>query len=322
MRTVHRLALCSLLGFCSLTVSAQTILRLSHAGSLSSSQHLAALRMAEVVKEKTQGALRIDVYPESQLGNDAKAIADTQKGALDMVMAGSPNFVPLAPRLVEIDLPYSFDTPQRAYGELDSKFYGQSLLNEPLAKGIKGLAFWEVGFRIITSNKGFVKTPDDLKGLRLRVVGNPEQHEFFKALGAQTVAMPLGEVYEAIRAGKLDAQDHPLPITYSSRLYEVQKYVTMTRHAYTALMVAINAGRFESLTAVQQKALMEAAVAGRNFQRELNAKNEKTILADLRRQGVNVLESVDSRPFRLLATKQSANYFSRRLGLPELAQNK
>ncbi len=306
----------------SVAASAQTVLRLSHAGSLSSSQHLAALKMAEVIKEKTQGALRIDVYPESQLGNDAKAIADMQDGALDLVMAGSPNFVPLAPRLVEIDLPYSFDTPQRAYRELDSKFYGQSLLNEPLAKGIKGLAFWEVGFRIITSNKGFVKTPDDLKGLRLRVVGNPEQHEFFKALGAQTVAMPLGELYKAIQADKLDAQDHPLPVTYSSRLYEVQKYVTMTRHAYTALMVAINTRRFESLPAVQQRALMEAAVAGRDFQRELNAKNEKIMLADLRRQGVNVLESVDSRPFRQLAIKQSANYFSRRLGPPELAHNK
>lgn len=322
MRTVHRLTLCSLLGLCSLAASAQTVLRLSHAGSLSSSQHLAALKMAEVVKEKTQGGLRIDVYPESQLGNDAKAIADMQSGALDMVMAGSPNFVVLAPRLVEIDLPYSFDTPQRAYRELDSRFYGQTLLNETVAKGIKGLAFWEVGFRIITSNKGFVQTPEDFKGLRLRVVGNPEQHEFFKAMGAKTASMPLGELYKAIQADTLDAQDHPLPITYSSKLYEVQKYVTMTRHAYTALMVAINAGRFESLSAVQQKALMEATVAGRYFQRELNAKNEKTIIADLRRQGVNVLESVDSRPFRILAIKQSANYFSRRLGSPELANTK
>ena len=164
MKVLPKIVAGVLLGLLSVAASAQTILRLSHAGSPTSSQHLAALKMAEVVKEKTQGALRIDVYPESQLGNDAKAIADMQDGALDLVMAGSPNFVSLAPRLVEIDLPYSFDTPQRAYRELDSKFYGQSLLNEPLAKGIKGLAFWEVGFRIITSNKGFVKTPDDLKG--------------------------------------------------------------------------------------------------------------------------------------------------------------
>jgi TRAP-type transport system periplasmic protein len=309
----------AILALLALAASAETVLRLSHAGSPTSSQHLAALKMAEVAAARTQGQLRIEVHPDSELGNDGKAIADVQSGALDMVMAGSPNFVPLAPRLIEIDLPYSFDTPRQAWRELDSGFYGQSLLNEPAAKGIKGLAFWEVGFRIITSNKGFVKTPEDLKGLRLRVVGNPQQHEFFKALGAQTVTMPLGELYEALKAGKLDAQDHPLPITFSSKLYEVQKYVTMTRHAYTALMVAINVRRFESLPPAHQKALVEAATAGRDFQRELNARNEADLIAQLRAKGVQVLESVDPRPFRILASKQSATYFSKRLA-PETLQ--
>ena len=162
-----------------------------------------------------------------------------------------------------------------------------------------------------------MKTPEDFKGLRVRVVGNPQQHEFFRALGAQTVTMPLGELYEALKAGKLDAQDHPLPITHSSRLYEVQKYVTMTRHAYTALMVAINIRRFESLSTAQQKALVEAAVAGRDFQRELNARNETALVAELRSKGVQVLETIDTKPFRVLATKQSATYFSRRFAPAE-----
>jgi tripartite ATP-independent transporter DctP family solute receptor len=317
MKTLRTFLVGAVFGLWALAAPAQTVLRLSHAGSPTSSQHLAALKMAEVASAKTQGTLRIEVHPESRLGNDAKAIAEVQAGALDMVMAGSPNFVSLAPRLIEIDLPYSFDTLRQAHRELDSTFYGQSLLNEPAAKGIKGLAFWEVGFRIITSNKGFVRTPEDLKGVRLRVVGNPQQHEFFKALGAQVVSMPLGELYDALQAGKLDAQDHPLPITYSSKLYEVQKYVTMTRHAYTALMVAINLRRFETLSPAHQKALVEAAVAGREFQRELNARNEAAIVAELRGKGVQVLESVDSKPFRILASKQSATYFSRRFAPAE-----
>jgi len=297
MKVINAFIVAAALALSALAAQAQTVLRLSHAGSPTSSQHLAALKMAEVVSAKSQGSLRLDIHPESRLGNDTKAIADVQAGTLDMVMAGSPNFVSLAPRLIEIDLPYSFDTPRQAYRELDSGFYGQSLLNEPAGSGIKGLAFWEVGFRIITSNKGFVKTPEDFKGLRLRVV---------------TVTMPLGELYEAIKAGKLDAQDHPLPITYSSRLYEVQKYVTMTRHAYTALMVAINIRRFESLSAAHQKVLIEAAIAGRDFQRELNAKNEAALIAELRGKGVQVLEAIDTKPFRVLASKQSATYFSRR----------
>lgn len=312
MNIYRSIVAAAVLGVFSLAASAQTVLRLGHAGSPTSSQHLAALKMAETASAQTKGALRIEVYPESKLGNDAKAIADAQSGALDIVMAGSPNFVALAPRLIEIDLPYSFDTPRQAYRELDSGFYGQQLLGELLPQGMRGLAFWEVGFRIITSNKGFVKTPEDFKGLRLRVVGNPQQHEFFKTLGAQTVTMPLGELYEAIKADKLDAQDHPLPITYSSKLYEVQKYVTMTRHAYTALMVAVNLRRFEALPPAHQKALLEAAIAGRDFQRELNAKNEAALITDLRKRGVQVLESVDPRPFRILASKQSATYFAKR----------
>lgn len=317
MKVINAFVVTAVFGLAALAAQAQTVLRLSHAGSPTSSQHLAALKMAEVASARSQGSLRLDIYPESRLGNDTKAIADVQAGALDMVMAGSPNFVSLAPRLIEIDLPYSFETPRQAYRELDSGFYGQSLLNEPATSGIKGLAFWEVGFRIITSNKGFVKAPEDFKGLRLRVVGNPQQHEFFRALGAQTVTMPLGELYEALKAGKLDAQDHPLPITHSSRLYEVQKYVTMTRHAYTALMVAINVRRFESLSVAQQKALVEAAVAGRDFQRELNARNETALVAELRSKGVQVLEAIDTKPFRVLATKQSATYFSRRFAPAE-----
>ena len=292
--------------------AAQTVLRLSHVGSTTSSQHLAALKMASSVSELTKGSLRIDVYPNSELGNDAKSIADVKSGTLDITMAGSGNFASLAPRLVEIDQPYSFQTPQDAWKELDSLYFGRALLNETMASGIKGLSFWEVGFRIISSNKGFVKTPADFKDLRLRV-GNSTQNEYFKELGAATISMPLGELYDAIKAGKLDAQDHPLPITYSAKLYEVQKYVTMTRHAYTALMVAINLKRFESLSPAHQKALLDAAVIGRDFQRALNSKNEAAMIADLRSKGIEVLEKVESRPFRMLAIKQSSVYFSNRL---------
>ncbi|MES2943277.1 MAG: TRAP transporter substrate-binding protein DctP, partial [Pseudomonadota bacterium] len=175
--------------------TAPTVLRLSHVGSITSSQHLAALKMAETASELSKGSLRIDVFPNSELGNDAKSIADVKAGTLDMTMAGSGNFASLAPRLAEIDQPYSFQTPQEAWRELDSLYFGKPLLNETLAAGIRGLSFWEVGFRIITSNKGFVKTPADFKGLRLRV-GNATQAEYFKALGAQTISMPLGELYD------------------------------------------------------------------------------------------------------------------------------
>lgn len=293
-------------------ISAQVVLRLAHAGSATSSQHLAAVKMASAVSDQTKGGLRIDIFPNGELGNDAKSIADTKSGALDMTMAGSGNFASLAPRLAEIDQPYSFNSSREAWKELDSPYFGQILLSQAVPEGIKGLSFWEVGFRSISSNKGFIKTPADLKDLRLRV-GNAPQTLFFKEMGAKTVSMPLGELYAALKADKIDAQDHPLPITYSAKLYEVQKYITLTRHAYTALMVVVNVKRFESLSPAHQKALLSGAAIGRDFQRDLNAKNEADMIQDLRKKGVQVLEQVDSHPFRVVGIKQSSQYFAKQL---------
>ena len=289
----------------------QTVLRMAHAGAPTSSQHLASLEMAKIVSKLTNGTLRIDIFPSSQLGNDAETMAEVKAGTLDMAMGGSGNFTSLAHRLAEIDFPFSFQTPRHAWRELDSKYFGGMILAELAPSGVKGLVFWELGFRLISSNKGFIKTPGDLDGLRLRVY--PGQAEYFKSLGAKTVSMPLGELYEALKADKLDAQDHPLGITYSAKLNAVQKYITLTRHAYTALLIGINAKRFESLSAAHQKALMEGLIVGRDFQRDLNSKSEAAMLADLRNKGVQVLEEIDSRPFRVLAIAQSSKYFSKEL---------
>lgn len=289
----------------------QTVLRMAHAGSLTSNQHIATLEMAKTVNKLTNGTLRIDIFPAGQLGNDAKTIADVKAGILDMTMGGSGNFTSLSPRLAEIDLPFAFQTSRQAWRELDSKYFGGMILAETTPSGVKGLMFWELGFRLISSNKGFIKTPSDLEGLRLRVY--PGQAEYFKSLGAKTISMPLGEILEAVKADKLDAQDHPLGITYSAKLYEVQKYITLTKHAYTALLIGINAKRFDSLSVAHQKALMEGLTVGRDLQRDLNAKSEAAMLADLRSKGVQVLEEIESRPFRVFAITQSSKYFSKQL---------
>ena len=292
---------------------AVTVLKLAHAGADDSTQQQAVLLFAELVKKRTNGEIIIVSYPNSKLGNDATTIAAAQSGAISIVMAGSPNYIPLAPRLTELDLPYTFKNEKSAYHELDSKIYGDALLAQTNAKGLRGLSFWEVGFRMISSNRGLIKTPEDFRGLRLRVVANPVQQAFFKSLGAEVVTMPLGEISAAIKAGKLDAQDHPLPITYSSKLYEVQKYMTLTRHAYTALLVTMNEAQFQALTVSQRKAILDSVNDARDFQRAENAKNEAKMIADLRSRGVEVFELTDSRAFQRLTIGQNSVYFAKRL---------
>ena len=187
------------------TASAQTKLRFAHAGPETASQHLAALEFARLVKEAGRGQLEVQVYPSSQLGNDATVIGGVRGGTIDLMMAGSVNFAGLTPRIGALDLPFLFRGPEHAYKVLDGAI-GQQMLTDLEAHNLKGLAWFEVGFRCITTKNRAVRTPDDVRGLKIRTTPNPSHILAFKLLGANPVPMPLGELYQALESGAVDAQ--------------------------------------------------------------------------------------------------------------------
>ncbi|HSV82176.1 MAG TPA: TRAP transporter substrate-binding protein [Ramlibacter sp.] len=293
-----------------------TKLRFAHAGPDSSSQHLAALEMARFVKEKSRGKLDMQVYPTGQLGNDATVIGGVRGGTIELMMAGSVNFAGLVPRIGALDLPFLFRGPEHAYRVLDGAV-GQQLMKELEAHNLQGLGWFEVGFRCITTKGRAVRTPDDLKGLKIRTTPNPSHIQAFRLLGANPVPMPLGELYQALESGAVDAQEHPIAITHSAKFYEVQKHLTMTRHAYTAMPVAMNKAKFDALGPELQKVVIEAAQHGARFQRDLNAKDEARIIADLRARGMTVLESYDAAPFRQRVGDETRKAFVEKNG-PQL----
>ena len=299
-------------------LQAQTKLRLAHAGPDSSSQHLAALELARVVKEKSRGQLEVQVYPGSQLGNDATVIGGVRGGTIDIMMAGSVNFAGLTPRIGALDLPFLFRGPEHAYKVLDGAV-GQQLVKDLEVHNLKGLSWFEVGFRCITTKNRAVRTPDDVKGLKIRTTPNPSHIQAFKLLGANPVPMPLGELYQALETGAVDAQEHPVSITHSAKFYEVQKHLTMSRHAYTAMPVVMNKAKFDALTPDLQKALVEAAQQAARFQREMNARDETRIVADLRSKGMQVLETYDAAPFRKLVGDETRKAFVEKNGSELLA---
>lgn len=290
-----------------------TKLRFAHAGPETSSQHLAALEFAKAVKERSKGALEVQVYPSSQLGNDATVIGGVRGGTIDIMMAGSVNFAGLTPPIGALDLPFLFRGPEHAYRVLDGKVGGQ-LMTGLEAHNLKGLAWFEVGFRCITTKSRPVRTPDDVKGLKIRTTPNPSHIQAFKLLGANPVPMPLGELYQALETGAVDSQEHPIAITHSAKFYEVQKHLTMSRHAYTAMPVVMNKARFDALAPELRKVVLEAAQAASRFQRELNAKDETRIIADLRSKGMTVLESYDAAPFRKLVGDETRKAFVEKNG--------
>ena len=164
-----------------------------------------------MLKQKTNGALDLKVFADSQLGTFQAAIAGVRGGTIDMAVSGSGNFTGLVPLIGILDLPYLFAGTDHAYKVLDGST-GQELLAKLEPLGMKGLAFWDNGWRQMTNSKHPIKTPGDVKGLKMRTTGSPAHIEAFKELGANPVPMPIAELYTALEMKTVDAQEHPIGV--------------------------------------------------------------------------------------------------------------
>lgn len=281
-------------------VQAQTVLKLAHVAPEEDTQQKAAEFFAEKVAAYSDGALKVRIFSGGALGNDQQIISGVRAGMLDLCLTGNPNYTGLAPKLSVFELPYIFANSKQAHEVLDGDIGKESLgLLKP--HGMEGLAFWEVGFRAMTNSKHPIKAPADVKGLKMRTNSNKQLIEYFQLLGANTVPMPLGELYTALETGTVDAQDHPISIVWSTKMYEVQKHLSLTNQAYTALILAMNEKKFSGLDDKSKDALRRAAQEAAVYQRELNAKQEADIIKQLKEHGMEVVENVDLAAFQKVA---------------------
>ena len=288
-------------------------LRLAHSSTDTDSQHIAAVRFAERVKERSNGTLLIQIFGSSTLGNDTTALSGTRGGTIDLVLVGNPYFTGLMPALNVLDLPYLFTDARQAYRVLDGEV-GQQLLEAFGKFQLKGLAFWEVGFRSLANNKRPVTKAADLSGLKIRTTPNPAHIKAFQLLGANPQPMPLSEVYPALETGALDGHENPPIIMLATKMYEVQKYVSLTRHAYTAMPLAMNKRRFERLSDAHRAILEEEARAAATFQREYNASNEAKALEELKSHGVQVVDEPDTESLRVVVRDETRKLFTDKHG--------
>jgi tripartite ATP-independent transporter DctP family solute receptor len=212
-----------------------------------------------------------------------------------------------------MELPFVFRSAQHAYAVLDGAV-GTGVLNELTPHGLKGLAYWENGWRAFTNNKRPVTKPDDLKGLKIRSTPNPYHIQAFRLLGMNPSPMPIAELYTALETGTFDAQEHPINVTWSSKFFEVQKFLTVSNHVYSPLVVAMNKAKFDSLPANYQKVIVDAAREAATFQRNLNAQNASKVVADLKKSGMQVIENVDMAPFQRIVSGEIAKTFAERNG--------
>ncbi|WP_025247048.1 TRAP transporter substrate-binding protein [Mannheimia varigena] len=294
-------------------VQADQSFRFAYEAPRSDTQHIAAKKFNDLLQEKSNKSIKLSLFPDSTLGNAQTAISGVRGGTIDIAMSSSSNFTGLEPKLNVIDIPFIFKDREHAYKALDGEI-GQGLLKSLEAQGLKGLAFWEVGFRAFSNSKHPITKPEDIKGLKIRTNQNPMYIQAFSILGANPVPMPLSELYTALETKAVDAQEHPIGIFWSAKLYEVQKYFSFTNHGYTPLIVVMNKAKFDALTAEQQKALVETAQEAGKYQRQLNLENEEKIIDSLKKAGIEFVSNLDTTPFKNAVSAETRKAFIEKNG--------
>lgn len=294
--------------------AAEYNMKLAHEVAVDSTQHLAATRFAELVKERTNGAIEIKVYPNSGLGTGQQALNLLRGGTIEIVQSGSTTFNGLVGETAALEMPFLFRDAEHAYHVLDGKV-GQSLLDKLGPFGVQGLAFLENGWRQVTNNRHPVRSVEDIKGLKIRTTPNPYHIQAFQLLGANPVPLAYAELYSALETGAVDAQEHPLPILWAGKFYEVQKYLTLTSHAYSPLFLVMNKPKFDSLPANYQAILIDSAHDAAKYQRDLNAKQVAEIIAGVKEAGVEVIEQIDTAPFRQIVDEPLRQAFAEKYGM-------
>ena len=292
---------------------AQAKFRFAHTINPDDSQHQATLEFAKKVADKTGGAIRVEVFPAGQLGSDPQILDGAKLGTIDIAMTGNPFFTVFAPEMNALDLPFLFRDYDHAYKVLDGPI-GADLMKAVERSGLKGLGALEIGFRNLTNSKRAVRKPEDVKGLKIRTTPNPAHLQAFRLLGANPVAMPFTEVYLALKTGTVDGQENPINLTYTMKFYEVQKYMSLTGHAYTAANIVMNLKKYQELKPEQQRALQEAARESAGWQRKLNREIESQALKGMRSAGMQIEEKPDLEAFRKIVAEPAAEEYVKRFG--------
>ena len=258
---------------------------------------LGMVRYAQLVKERTKGRVAIQVHHSRELGDERQVVEGLQLGTIHLTVSSTGPLGGFVPEMNVVDLPFLFRNPEHAYKVLDGEI-GQDLLNKFDRVGIKGLAFWENGFRHITSAKKPIREPGDLKGLKIRVMENRVHQAAFRQLGADATPMAWGEVFTSLQQGLLDAQENPIPIIYTFKLNEVQKYLSLTAHVYSPAPVLMSKKTWDKLPPEIQKVMLDTAREIARYERGLIGEQEQKELGELKARGMTVIENPDRAAFR------------------------
>jgi tripartite ATP-independent transporter DctP family solute receptor len=252
-----------------------------------SAQHAAALKYADLVKERTKGQVEIKVFPAQQLGTDPEMVQQAQMGTLEIVLPPTAKISGFAAQLQLADLPFLFPSKEICYQVLDGPV-GDKVLALLDAKGLKGVSFWESGFKQITANKA-IRKPEDFAGMKVRVMESPLLIAQYKQVKANPVPIDFAETYNALQQGVVDAQENPLVSIVNMKFYEVQKYTMLSNHGFLGYAFLFSKKVYDGLPADIQKVMRDTARELASFERQDTARREAGYVERIKKGGSQVV---------------------------------
>lgn len=256
-----------------------------------------ARTFSELVAERSDGKIRIDVMGGGQLGQEGEMFTGMQIGTTDMAVMTNAYASGYVPASGLFDLPFIFKDAETAARILDGSI-GQSVLDEYEKYNVKALAWGEGGFRHLVAKDRAVRKPDDFKGLKIRCMETESYIATYQALGTNAVPMAWSETITGLQQGTIDGLDIPVSVTYSNGFPEIAKYLNMTGHFYSPLLICVSKELYEDLTPEEQVMLTQAAVDAGIACRENNARVESVMLEEMAEAGMEIVEDVDLDAFQ------------------------
>ena len=296
-RRTLALAAASLLAtsFAAMAQPAVNKLTLGHGAAPGNPRHEAAVLFAERVKAKTNGRIEIQVAHSAQLGDDAAMVTALRSGTLDISANSQGAMANVVPEYAALGLPFLFADVNKAWALLDGPV-GKELAERTAAKGMVVLGYWDNGIRHVSNSKRPIKTPADVQGLKIRTPPDTMTVDIMQALGADTQQIKFAELYVALQQGVVDGQENPLANIASAKLYEVQKYLTLTGHKYEVNPFVMSKRSWDKLSPADQKVFHEAAAEATAAQRKLSKEADEKLTTELKAKGVQI-ETVDRKAF-------------------------
>jgi tripartite ATP-independent transporter DctP family solute receptor len=255
--------------------------------------------MVELINKNSGGTLQAEAFYDTELGDATSMIQGLQQGTIDIGVAGDSYYSGLVPEIQVYELPFLFSSVEQARKTVDGP--SKDVIFKKLeTKGIIGLCFWENGMRQLSNNVRSVKTPDDLKGIKMRTLPAKIQVEAWRALGALPTSIDAAELYTALQVGTVSAQENPLAEIEFRKFHEVQKYITLSNHVYTPFLMSLSKKTADKLSPEQLKVVKEAALAGQARERELATKANAAAKQLLLDKGIVFEENPDLEKFKAL----------------------